>query len=335
MSIEPLVIACAADRQYALPLAVMLSSVVANLDSQRTLKVYIVDSGLDPGTRSRISASLPERVTLHWIAPERTGFVDLPLWGRMTIATYDKLTIGRWLPKSEGRALWLDCDLLALADLARLWETVQGTYGILATQDMLVPTLGARFGVASYQELGIDADAEYFNAGIMLIDVARWRSDDIAARALTYLRRYRRRVYFWDQEALNAAMVGNWTKLDARWNWSPRFNRIASNDSGFESAEKSPWIIHFSGSLKPWHFEGKSAPYKLYYRYLDSTAWAGWRPARNWRNMALSHYVSSQFRDILSPLESLAMAVERAVTLRFVSADPNASTHREVGTIRR
>jgi lipopolysaccharide biosynthesis glycosyltransferase len=118
---EPLVIACAADRHYALPLAVMLRSVVANLDARRALKVYVVDGGLDEGTRSRISASLSERVTLHWIAPERSGFVDLPLWGRMTIATYDKLTIDRWLPESEGRVLWLDCDLLALADLARLW----------------------------------------------------------------------------------------------------------------------------------------------------------------------------------------------------------------------
>src|SRR5262245_23824784 len=103
-----------------MPLAVMLRSVITNLDSRRVLKVYIVDSGIDPGTRSRISASLPERVTLQWLVPERTGFVDLPLWGRMTIATYDKLTIGRWLPKSEERALWLDCDLLALCDLSRL-----------------------------------------------------------------------------------------------------------------------------------------------------------------------------------------------------------------------
>ena len=320
MSPEPLVIACAADQQYALPLAVMLRSVVANLDSRRALKVYIVDSGLDAGTRSRISASLPERVTLHWIAPERTGFIDLPLWGRMTIATYDKLTIGRWLPKSDERVLWLDCDLLALADLGRLWETEQGPSGVLATQDMFVPTLGARFGVACHQELGIDADAEYFNAGMMLIDVARWRSDDIAYRTLTYLRRYRHRVYFWDQEALNAILVGKWTKLDPRWNWSPRFDRLASKDTSFGGAEKSAWIVHFSGSLKPWHFEARSSLHELYYRYLDSTAWAGWRPARNWRNMALSHYQSSRFRDLLSPLESLAMTVERALTLHYVSA---------------
>lgn len=320
MSLEPLVIACAADQQYALPLAVMLRSVVANLDSRRALKVYIVDGGLDEGTRSRISASLPERVALHWIAPKRTGFIDLPLWGRMTIATYDKLTIGRWLPESEERVLWLDCDLLALADLWCLWETGQEENVLLATQDMFVPTLGARFGVACHNELGIACDAEYFNAGMMLIDVARWRSDDIASRALTYLRRYRRRVYFWDQEALNAILVGKWTKLDPRWNWSPRFDRIAFNETGFSGAEKSAWIVHFSGSLKPWHFEARSSLHELYYRYLDSTAWAGWRPAHSWRTMALSRYQSSRFRDLLSPLESMAMTVERALTLHYVTA---------------
>jgi lipopolysaccharide biosynthesis glycosyltransferase len=298
----------------------MLSSVVANLDPRRTLKVYVVDSGLDAGTRSRISASVGERVTLHWIAPERSGFVDLPLWGRMTIATYDKLTIGQWLPESEGRVLWLDCDLLALTDLARLWETGLGESGVLATQDLFVRTLGARFGVACHRELGINPDAEYFNAGIMLIDVARWRSDDIAARALTYLRRYRRQVYFWDQEALNATLVGRWSKLDQRWNWSPRFARIDFDGVDFGHAEKSPWIVHFSGGLKPWHFEGKSAPFELYYRYLDSTAWAGWRPARNWKNMALSHYESSRFRNLLSPFEKMAMAFQRAMTLHYVSA---------------
>jgi hypothetical protein len=36
--------------------------------------------------------------------------------------------------------------------------------------------------------------------------------------------------------------------------------------------------------------------------------------------MALSHYESSRFRDLLSPFETLAMAVERAVTLHYVTA---------------
>ncbi len=131
---------------------------------------------------------------------------------------------------------------------------------------------------------------------------------------------------------MNAALAGKWTMLDQRWNWSPRLDRSAFNDADSASPEKSPWIVHFSGNLKPWHFEGRSAPYELYYRYLDSTAWAGWRPARSWKHMVLSHYESSRFRNTLAPLENLAMSIERAMTLRYVTADGNAAAHLEGAT---
>lgn len=320
---EPLVVGCAADRHYALPLAVMLRSAADNLDPRRSLKVYVVDAGLDPDARARISASLPERVALQWLAPERSGFVDLPLWGRMTITTYDKLTIGRWLPASVGRALWLDCDMMVLGDLSRLWKTAQAQHTILAAQDTSVLTLGARFGVTCHQEIGIDAQAAYFNAGVMLIDLERWRSEDVAGRALAYLKRHRRRVYFYDQEALNGVLVGEWSRLDPRWNWSPGFDRFASPNNTLDGTKRLPWIVHFTGNLKPWRFEGGSAPYRLYYQYLDSTAWAGWRPAHNWRNVAMSAYESSRFRRVMYPLERLAMTIGRTVTLRYVSAEPN------------
>ena len=323
VSPEPIVVGCAADRHYALPLAVMLRSTADNLDPRTSLKVYVVDGGLDPEIRERIVAALPERVALQWIAPERSGFVDLPLWGHMTITTYDRLTIGRWLPASIERALWLDCDLMVLADLTRLWEAVQGRHTILAAQDTIVPTLGARFGVACHQEVGIDARAAYFNAGVMLIDLERWRSEDVAGRALAYLKRHRRRVYFWDQEALNAILAGEWSRLDPRWNWSPGFDRFASPDRVLDGTKRSPWIVHFTGNLKPWRFEGRSAPHRLYYQYLDSTAWSGWRPAHSWRNVALRAYESSRFRSAMHPLERLAMSIRRTATLRYVSADPN------------
>lgn len=343
MGIEPLVIACAADHQYALPLAVMLRSTVTNLDPRRPVSIFIVDGGLDSDLRARISASLPPQVTLQWIAPERSGFVDLPLWGRMTIATYDKLTLGRWLPTSVQRAVWLDCDLMVLGDLAQLWETANEPHCVLAAQDVLVRTLGARFGVATHRGLGVDDGGEYFNAGVMLIDVARWRKEDIAVRALAYLRENRRRVFFWDQEALNAVLAGQWGKLDARWNWSPGFESPAAANGAHgrvatspeKSPEKSPWIVHFTGSLKPWRFEGRSTPHKLYYQYVDSTAWAGWRPARTWRNAILTHYESSRFRRTLFPLECFKMGVQRAMTLRYVTADAAGGPLDEGGVTRR
>jgi len=296
-----------------MPLAVMLRSMAANLCPRRRVDVQIVADGLDCDLRARVSSALPPNVSVHWTAPQRAGFVELPLWGRMTISTYDKLALGRWLPSSVARALWLDCDLLVLDDVAKLWETPNGPHCVLAAQDGLVRTFGARFGVAGRHEMRIDNGAEYFNAGVMLIDVARWRDEDVAGRALAYLQKHRREVFFWDQEALNAALAGNWGKLDPRWNWSP---------GSTMASDLSPSIIHFTGGLKPWRLEGHSARQKLYYQYLDATAWAGWRPARNWRSMLLSHYEGSRLRSALFPLECFKMKVERAMTLRYVTADP-------------
>jgi len=300
----------------------MLRSMAANLDPRCALTIYVVDDGLDSDSRLRITASLPAHVAVNWITPERAGFVDLPLWGRMTIATYDKIMLGRWLPESVERALWLDCDLMVLCDLAQLWKLDHKQHCVLAVQDGLVRTHGARFGVAGHREMGIDDGAEYFNAGVMLIDVARWRREDIAGRALAYLRENRRRVFFWDQEALNAVLAGHWGKLDSRWNWSPGLeyaDRTSASEIGARAS--LPRIIHFTGSLKPWVFEGRSEPYRLYYEYLDATAWAGWRPARSWRNLLLSRYESSLLRRALLPLERFKMGLQRAMTLRYVSAD--------------
>jgi lipopolysaccharide biosynthesis glycosyltransferase len=319
VSLDPLVIACAADFQYGLPLATMLKSAALNLHPARPMSVYVADGGLDSETRKRVSGSLPDRVTLHWMAPDRTGFVDLPLWGRMTIATYDKMTLGRWLPASVERALWLDGDVMVLGDLTHLWETAATGQCAMAVQDALVQTVGARFGIACHRELGIDGNAEYFNAGVMLIDVARWRREDVAGQALTYLRRNRRRVFFWDQEALNVALAGRWQKLDPRWNRNAGWERKET------SAQNPAWIVHFTGSLKPWRFQGRSLSHQLYYQYVDSTGWSGWRPARSWRNAVLSRYESSRLRRLLLPLECMAMAAQRAITLRYVSADPNST----------
>jgi lipopolysaccharide biosynthesis glycosyltransferase len=318
---EPIVVACSADRAYALPLAVMLRSAGVNLDPRRTLDVYVVDGGLGNEMRMRILASLPQQITLHWVAPERNAFIDLPLWGRMTINTYDKLTIAQSLPKSVRRTLWLDSDLLVLADLTALWDLKLCEYSVLAVPDVLVGKLGGRFGVAGYRELGMDGDAEYFNAGVMSLDLERWRKDEVASGALEYLKRHRRRVYFWEQEALNVVLFGKWGRLDSRWNCNPTLVNLVRRNAARD--DEVPWIVHFSGSLKPWNFAARSYTQNLFYRYLDQTAWAGWRPPQSWRTAAMNMYQVSALRNMLYPLEPLLVDLIRSRSLHYVSWPKN------------
>lgn len=304
-----MVIACAADGRYALPLAVMLKSAVANLHPDMAVEIHAVNDGIDPASLERVVAQLPSRASLHWVDRPQGEFDDLPNWGRMTRTTYHKLTLGDWLPAHVDRALWLDCDALVLGDLARLWTMDLGRHLALAARDVVVPLVSSRFGISAYRDLGMASDVEYFNAGIMLIDVMRWRREHIAARAGAYLRRYGKQVWFWDQEALNAVVAGQWGALDPRWNWNPLIDRLATGTP----RPADPWIVHFSGNFKPWTYRGSSRYHALYYQWIDQTGWSGFRPAHSWRGRAMAAYEASRLRSLLYPLEQFHVRLVRAL----------------------
>jgi lipopolysaccharide biosynthesis glycosyltransferase len=229
----------------------------------------------------------------------------------MALTTYHKLTLTRWVPRPAGKVLWLDCDLLVLTDVARLWDSPWNGHTLLAVTDERVPTVSSPFGVAAYRELGLAASAPYFNAGVLLIDLDRWRSDGVERRATEYLRRHSRRVYFFDQEALNAALAGEWGALDERWNRHPSISAFHGG-----SAADAPFIVHFSGNLKPWIHAGRSRYHQMYYHHLDRTAWSGWRPRASLQASLLSRYETSGLRRLLFPAEHLWMRAVRAITWR-------------------
>ncbi len=309
---ETIVIAAAADRNYVLPLAVSLQSASANLHPRAHIEAYVIDDGIPRAERVKLASSLPERITLHWIERPRTEFAGWPNWGRMSLTTYHKVTLGDWLPAHLEKVIWLDADTLVLSDLARLWNEDLADHVALAAQDAVVPEVSSRFGLAAYRELGLPPQAKYFNAGVMLIDLARWRLTEVSARAAEYLRRYSRRVFFWDQEALNAVLAGHWGALDPRWNWNPLVVRLTSQ----RAIAPDAWIIHFSGNLKPWTYRGATPQHALYYEWLDQTAWRGWRPPRSWRGRAIAAYEASPLRARLYPLEQIHLRLVRWMTRR-------------------
>jgi len=316
MTANPAVIATAIDSFFALPLAVMLRSALANFSPEAGIEVYIVDDGLSSAERDKVKASLPDQVPLHWVRRPPEQFEELPNWGRVSLTTYHKLTLGEWLPSRVNRVIWLDADMLVLANLFELWRADLNGHLALAAQDILVPYVSSRFGIAAHRELGLEPQAKYFNAGVMLIDVARWRRDQVTARAFDYLRRYRERVFFLDQEALNAVLAGQWAALDPRWNWNPVLDRVPTYKKVREGIIGDPWIIHFIGNLKPWTYLGFSRHQMLYYQWVDQTAWRGWRPERNWRARFFAAYESSRLRAWLYPVEQLHLRLVRWMTRR-------------------
>lgn len=300
---EPVVIVCASDERYVMPLAAMLRSLIDNFSRERTLDIHIFQSGIEQKQRERICQGWPARSSVHWVDVDGAEFASLPLWGRMPVSTYFKLGLADLLPAHARKAIWLDCDMIVLDDIAGLWETHLDGAPLAAVQDAVVPFVSSPCGINRYEELGIDSSAKYFNAGVMLVDVDVWRRDSVREKAVAYLKQHHRGVTFWDQEGLNAVLAGRWKTLDAGWNHNASDPRIAPPASAA--------IVHFAGGLKPWSYRTRNPLRSLYYDYLDRTSFAGWRPEPSLAGAAVSLYEESGLRALVYPAENLGMRIVR------------------------
>ena len=317
---ESIVLVCAANEGYVMPLATMIRSVLANINTQLAISLYIVDGGIHENDKERLLNSWAfDWLSVHWVLPDDSWYSDIPLWGRMTSDTYHRIMMPYFLPSSIQKAIWLDCDMVVKANLAELWAIDLEDNGALAVQDMVIPYVSSRYGIASYKELGIASDAKYFNAGVMVVNLDWWRRNRVTDKAFAYLKKYRKTVFFWDQEVLNAVLVGKWGEIDPRW------NHIASvsgrsfftvdhlDEVTYRQVIDDPWIVHFAGAWKPWIYQNDNPSRALYFQYLDMTAWTGWRPQKTFKTTIMGIY-EAKLRDFLYPFEKWGMKLLRATT---------------------
>ncbi|XGV96962.1 MAG: glycosyltransferase family 8 protein [Leptolyngbya sp. BL-A-14] len=280
-----LVIACSADEHYAMPLAVMLYSLQANLkNKQKQLEVYVLDGGIRPLTKQKVVQSLnTDHLRIHWLQPDTTLLQDLALTRYLTIAAYYRLLLPDVLPHHVEKVIYLDCDMVVRGDLEALWQIDVGDHYVLAVQDDNQLTVSMAIGLRNYQTLGINPDQKYFNSGLLVINLQKWRENHLGRKVLAFSQQNRDFVQDADQDGLNAVIAGQWGQLDPRWNQLPRiYTYTAWYDSpydevSFTALRDAPYVIHYTNAPKPWQ-HGCQHPYTpLFLNYLDQTAWCGWR----------------------------------------------------------
>ncbi|MEC4813806.1 MAG: glycosyltransferase family 8 protein, partial [Scytonema sp. PMC 1069.18] len=199
------------------------------------------------------------------------------------------------LPKHFKKAIYLDSDMVVTGNLAELWDIdIQDNY-ILAVQDDIQLYVSMSDGLKNYKELGISPDYKYFNAGLLVINLEKWRAENIGKKVLEHVQKYRGIVRD-DQDGLNAILAGKWGELHPKWNQMPKIYDYASWEESphakdiYEELIHHPGIIHYTNTPKPWYAGLKAEcthPKKsLFFHYLDMTAWSGWRDTffrRLWR----------------------------------------------------
>jgi len=246
-------VACCFDRKMELPFLVLASSLKRHLKGDRRVVLHAFHS--DPIAHDLAyfvglnSATFELR--LRQIENRFHGPVTWP--SHLTAASLLRLRLPSVLIDID-RVVYLDCDLVVLGDIATLYDTDLSAFPLAACLDFWLT--GAPLFAPPGWDVGewhkflrevvkLSDSKAYFNAGVMVMDLKRFRSSSLIRAADEFLERTNYETPFVDQEALNHVIDGAFVRLDTRWNVLAALGH------------SDPWIIHYAGPYKPWSCEGR------------------------------------------------------------------------------
>jgi lipopolysaccharide biosynthesis glycosyltransferase len=255
------------DKGYIAHLAVALCSLFDN-NPDLALNVYILNSDIDPPSWKKIQ-SIADRydqklIDLKVSEKDLEGLVTT--W-HFTLATYYRLFIPEKL--SVDRVLYLDVDIVVNGSIRELYRTDLGDSFLAAVRE---PDFDR------HEQLEMSKQANYFNAGVMVINLDKWREERLKESVIAMVKRKPEAMVFSDQCGINSVVNGRWTEVDPKFNLVHFYAREdLSNfkgmfpDNVLDDARRHPVIIHFSGASKPWHFHRKHPFRHLYWKYRRKT----------------------------------------------------------------
>jgi lipopolysaccharide biosynthesis glycosyltransferase len=163
----------------------------------------------------------------------------------ITKTAYAKMLMADLLPKHVKFAYYFDIDILVMRDLSEIFE-IEPEKSLCAVDhrsDDDYVRLHGRGG-------------KYFNAGVLIANLDRWRSLGVVEKAAEVLNDDRWKIRWLEQDVMSIVFDDDWEELPLEYNFlmSRTFNPYIENcgDLDWDKTKVDPAILHFLGPSKPW-----------------------------------------------------------------------------------
>ncbi|WP_341581339.1 glycosyltransferase family 8 protein [Marinobacter metalliresistant] len=286
------VAACCDENYIPYVSVMMLSAMKATPDTPMTF--HLINCSISPESIRKLQ-DLIDRAggQLAVYQPDDELYRGLPTL-RYGEAVYQRINLPEYIPSDIGRVLYIDADTLVLGNLNKLWE-VDLNANLVAAVENLSPR--------ACQDIGFPR-REYFNSGVLLIDLNGWRKEGIHQQVTDYAREHAHRLQYVDQCSLNAVLKGRWLRLPPGWNQQSDIYKVVEKyhegssytRQSMQEAILDPQIVHFTGKKKPWKVYCFH-PFKPQYRaVLATTPWADLPPPDAALNVYLKYFFALRQR---------------------------------------
>lgn len=231
------------DSNYVEHGAAVMAAVAAHGGAYRFIILHV---GIDAAAQKRVE-SVAANAAFVWI---EVGDDDVPAFAdrqHFSRATLFRLGLEKLAPADCHKLLYLDADITVLRDVRELYAVDLGDCPIAAAIDAFVDPK------AFAQRWSLPEGPDYFNAGVLVIDLDRVRAEGLFTKAAEFVALYDPPLN--DQDALNFACWGRWKRFSVAWNAQRHMaipSLIAEMSAEKHLGARQPRIIHFTGPEKPW-----------------------------------------------------------------------------------
>lgn len=258
------------DANYINPCKVMLYSLFVNNLTITNVSVYLIHSNLSHEKLDELQRYCAYFNTkLIPIKADSSMFDNAPTSKRYPKEMYYRLLSPIILPKDIDRILYLDPDILIVNPLNTLWNMnlCGKAFAAAAHTGMTDMINGINFA-------RLDIDHEYFNTGVMLIDLNEARiivrMDDI----FECISKHEKTLILPDQDVFNMLYGSQTLSIDdVIWNYDVRnYSKYMIRSKGKHDLSwviENTVILHFCGKKKPWNKDYKNPFALLYQHYMN------------------------------------------------------------------
>lgn len=262
----------ASDDEYARIMAASINSICKCNIRAELLKVYIIDAGISDINKKYIKniKKIYNNLEICFIDFERYKDIVEKLVKKtnppLPLITFARLFIANMIP--DDKVLYVDCDTICVGDLEEFWNINLNGKMIAGVQDTVNDEIK--------KQIGLKPDDPYINAGVILIDLKKWRDNDCVNKAIDYINRNNGYVMHNDQGVLNALFKDDIKIVNLKYNAMTPIFKISRNkimkyfnlrnyydENEIRQAIKFPIFVHFVRftTSRPWE-ENCSHPMK-------------------------------------------------------------------------
>lgn len=276
-------IATASSDEFVPFLCVLLRSILDHVTDHFSYTIFIFSDGIRSSRQREIEnmASKKPNVFIEFI--DKFQYLqnnNLYARAQITRTTYSRLFILD-LPDYVDKIIYLDADIVVNVDPADLFNVDLSTNYLAAVRDPMMTSwcIGKQreSEIKNLEQLGISECKDYFNAGVMLIDLALWRKSYSTDYFLNVA--ISKEWLWFDQDVLNKEFYGRVLYLDQTWNFmtctEDKHRALLFDRLGYPYREHSiPKIIHYAGHTIPC-YRPRVINSKYFWKYALHTPYFG------------------------------------------------------------